>query len=703
MKPSWFHSPPSLPSPEWGPLTRMGQQLRVQARLGYRAAVVELDQGLYLVAEVPEDALRPLFGAIPLLGTLLVQAASLALSRRATARTTASARGGVRAAPIHPSLGQARGGRGRGGLRLSPLREDLMPVLDRPPNSAPCSTYQDAIEADPLRFRARSRGVCRRSRRHPRTARSDPRPARRGRGSQALEAPGRLRWSSATPCSPPVCSRMQSPDDAVGLAPIGLAVAGTVIGAGGDRVGGESAYQYAVNLREQTALLEARAARPGRGEPPGPQPPGLRPSAHQVEKHGRMGLGAARGPDPGCGGPGCAPVAQEGGMTPRRFRLSFVNPTEDQPRLIRAYGRTRAGEVALVMRPALHRALLVWIPKQGETVVWCPRADEERSRDDPGHGAAGRAYAATPRGRATPSEPAGRRPLWSFPASLPHGHRVSVVLEADGTAQLTLDGDSPLAPTEPMEPKRAIGLVRARTAPDPPGWPGDTPGSVERRAAVGRGPAPGGAQAQALTSYGTLWVRSHGAQGWSWAFERDERWFAEPGRDEEHGLATLAEALQAGMLGALQLVREACSQRDTRRRAALDPDYATKHPLPTPRPGRDPFTTLKPPSARRRGTTPPPKPLDEDPAPELQTTPCASRRRGQRLLESAADLEPTAPGRRARQGSTQQAEPSKHRPARERASLPGRPSAVDPDKDQALLDAFRTAIAATLGAPAPPS
>ena len=67
---------------DWGPLTRMGQHLRVQAQVGYRAAVVELDPGLYLVAEVPEEALRPVFGAMPLLGTLLVQAASMALSRR---------------------------------------------------------------------------------------------------------------------------------------------------------------------------------------------------------------------------------------------------------------------------------------------------------------------------------------------------------------------------------------------------------------------------------------------------------------------------------------------------------------------------------------------------------------------------------------------------------------------------------------------
>ena len=77
---------PTPRAPAWGPLTRMGQQLRVQARAGFRAAVIELEPGLYLVAEVPEEALRPQFGVFPLLGTWLAAAAAKALARRTSKR-----------------------------------------------------------------------------------------------------------------------------------------------------------------------------------------------------------------------------------------------------------------------------------------------------------------------------------------------------------------------------------------------------------------------------------------------------------------------------------------------------------------------------------------------------------------------------------------------------------------------------------------
>lgn len=70
------------PDPSWGPLAKLGQQLRVQAKRGYRAAVVELQPGLYLVAEVPEASLRPEFGVAPLLAPLLTLAATRALQRR---------------------------------------------------------------------------------------------------------------------------------------------------------------------------------------------------------------------------------------------------------------------------------------------------------------------------------------------------------------------------------------------------------------------------------------------------------------------------------------------------------------------------------------------------------------------------------------------------------------------------------------------
>ena len=60
----------------WGPAVRMGQHIRVQAAVGHRAAVVELRPGLFLVAELPEEATRPEFGFLPLLAPMIVRAAS---------------------------------------------------------------------------------------------------------------------------------------------------------------------------------------------------------------------------------------------------------------------------------------------------------------------------------------------------------------------------------------------------------------------------------------------------------------------------------------------------------------------------------------------------------------------------------------------------------------------------------------------------
>ena len=52
-------------TPGWGPDVEAGSNLRVRARKGFRAAVVEVKPGLYVVAEVPERAVE--FGFGPLL------------------------------------------------------------------------------------------------------------------------------------------------------------------------------------------------------------------------------------------------------------------------------------------------------------------------------------------------------------------------------------------------------------------------------------------------------------------------------------------------------------------------------------------------------------------------------------------------------------------------------------------------------------
>ncbi len=74
----------ALPPQEasWSPPARMGRHMRIQARAGYRAAIVELKPGLYMVAEVPEQATRPEFGVAPLLAPMMMKAAARVVTRR---------------------------------------------------------------------------------------------------------------------------------------------------------------------------------------------------------------------------------------------------------------------------------------------------------------------------------------------------------------------------------------------------------------------------------------------------------------------------------------------------------------------------------------------------------------------------------------------------------------------------------------------
>ena len=66
----------------WSRHVELGAHLRVQAIRGHRAAIVELRPGLWLVAAVPEEALRTEIGVLPLLAPLLVTAASRALKQK---------------------------------------------------------------------------------------------------------------------------------------------------------------------------------------------------------------------------------------------------------------------------------------------------------------------------------------------------------------------------------------------------------------------------------------------------------------------------------------------------------------------------------------------------------------------------------------------------------------------------------------------
>jgi hypothetical protein len=96
-----------------------------------------------------------------------------------------------------------------------------------------------------------------------------------------------------------------------------------------------------------------------------------------------------------------------------------------------------------------------------------------------------------------------------------------------------------------------------------------------------------------LAAYGTLRVVSDPTAGWTWTVERTEKWFSEPGTDT--GTATtLIKAIEAGLARAMGLLGEACSMRDSRRRAAYDTSYAAEHPIKPAREGKDPTERFAP-------------------------------------------------------------------------------------------------------------
>jgi len=72
-------APPSPPSADaWGPVSRLGHNIRIQAGNGHRAAILPLRPGLWIVADVAEQSVLPTteggFGLAPILPGLMLRA-----------------------------------------------------------------------------------------------------------------------------------------------------------------------------------------------------------------------------------------------------------------------------------------------------------------------------------------------------------------------------------------------------------------------------------------------------------------------------------------------------------------------------------------------------------------------------------------------------------------------------------------------------
>ncbi|MDP2316564.1 MAG: hypothetical protein Q8P41_26965 [Pseudomonadota bacterium] len=90
-----------------------------------------------------------------------------------------------------------------------------------------------------------------------------------------------------------------------------------------------------------------------------------------------------------------------------------------------------------------------------------------------------------------------------------------------------------------------------------------------------------------VAAYGTLKLASGRDGRWTATFDRAGKWFTQA-KQESAERTSLAEAIQAGMGLVIGLVSEACSFRDTRRRNAVDADYAVQHPYTPPKGSKDP-------------------------------------------------------------------------------------------------------------------
>ena|GEM_PF-2410306 len=184
-----------------------------------------------------------------------------------------------------------------------------------------------------------------------------------------------------------------------------------------------------------------------------------------------------------------------------------------------------------------------------------------------------------------------------------------------------------------------------------------------------------------LATYGTLWVFSNGADGWAWTFERDSKWFGGSGQTYGKSLPTLLDALHIAVLGAMTLVKDACSFRDTHRRAAHDDDYAEKYPIRKREPKQNPTERLKEPTPKKPRTRRA-KPKTEQP--KQAPKPATTRRRTPTPASVPAATPAPSPKRRTRKAPTPKPHPAATGP-------------VDADKDKALIDAFSRAFAEVLG------
>ena len=192
-------------------------------------------------------------------------------------------------------------------------------------------------------------------------------------------------------------------------------------------------------------------------------------------------------------------------------------------------------------------------------------------------------------------------------------------------------GDAPGVPSNAIAPDEAVKLVKAEQKGLAKAGPITLRGQWSGWLYCDEG-APRVELSRKLATYGVLHLSSVAGEAWAWKVARTEKWFSQPGADE--GTApTLLGAIEAGLQRAMGLLGQACSLRDSRRRAAYDSSYAAEHPVKPAREGKDPTERIKARPVKASGWT---HFLHDDDAPESEEI--AKPTKAQKALLAKADL-----------------------------------------------------------------
>lgn len=148
------------------------------------------------------------------------------------------------------------------------------------------------------------------------------------------------------------------------------------------------------------------------------------------------------------------------------------------------------------------------------------------------------------------------------------------------------------APELAVAPNEALAELRKLKSSPPPAGPATLRGTWTGALHCVDG-TPSVTLERKVASYGVLRLASKPDGRWAATFDRSEKWFSKAKSDHVER-SSLADAIQAGMGLVIGLVSEACSFRDTRRRNAVDADYATQHPPSPRRERKDPTERYKP-------------------------------------------------------------------------------------------------------------